>query len=114
MHILVPIFAASVLVFFGYFALWSAAQATTPKGISSFGRILAIILFVMAGLALVSPVAARHFHRGGMMQNAACCCPKPGFMGGSNGQWMHRMPMQCNPTQAAPTPENKPEAPASK
>ncbi len=112
MHILIPILAASILVFFGYFSLWSATQPTTPKGISSFGRILAIILFVMAGLALVSPVAARHFHHDYMMQNAACC-GKPGFMGG-HGQWMHRMPMQCDPHQAAPTPENKPETPASK
>jgi hypothetical protein len=63
-----PITGAVIIVFFGYLALWSASQANTPGGISSFGKVLAIILFVMAGLVLIGGIA-RHgqFGRGHMM-----------------------------------------------
>jgi len=67
--IICPIAAAVIIVFFGYLALWSSSQANTPGGISSFGKVLAIILFVMAGLVLVAGIAMghRHFGHGGMM-----------------------------------------------
>jgi hypothetical protein len=116
MHLIFALVAASFLVGFGYFALWSSTQPATPKGVASFGRILAIILFVIAGLTLVSPVAARHFHRG----QAACCMMDrtqfrghPGFMG--QGPWMNRMQMRGDrncPAGTAPAPQEKPEPPA--
>jgi hypothetical protein len=115
MHIFLSLFAASCLVFFGYFAIWSSSQPTTPKGISSFGRILAIILFVLAGLALVSPIAARHFH---------CACGMnqmqfrghPGFMGRPQGPWMNRMqmPMPGDKNRPETVPEEKSETPPAK
>ena len=113
MHILFPIIGASVLVFFGYFAIWSSSQPTTPKGVSSFGRILAIILFVIAGLTLVSPVAVSHFHHGYMM-NKMECRGNPAFMGCPQGQWMNRMHMRGEKNETENVPEAKPETPTAK
>jgi hypothetical protein len=113
MHIIFPIIGASVLVFFGYFAIWSSSQPTTPKGVSSFGRILAIILFVIAGLALVSPVAVRHFH-GGHMMNKMECRGNPAFMGCPQGHWMNKMHMPGDKNRPENVPEQKPETPPAK
>ena len=44
---------ASVLVGLGYVVLWAAGRQDTPRGISSFGRVLAIVLFCIAGLTLL-------------------------------------------------------------
>jgi len=76
--------AAVVLVFMGYFALWSAAQANTPAGISAFGKVMAIILFVMAGLVLVSGIACRHGFCGGRMMGKMGC-GAPAMMNGMQG-----------------------------
>ena len=53
MFMLLPVVAAVVLVFLGYAALWSAYQEKVPAGISKFGRIMSIILFVFAGLVII-------------------------------------------------------------
>jgi hypothetical protein len=113
MHILFALVAAAVLVFFGYFAIWSSSQPATPKGVSSFGRILAIILFVIAGLALVSPVAVRHFHHGRMMNKMEWRC-NPAAMGCPQTPWMNRMHMPGDRNRPENVPEQKPETPAAK
>jgi hypothetical protein len=113
MHILFPLVAAAILVFFGYFAIWSSSQPATPKGVSSFGRILSIILFVIAGLALISPVAARHFHHGYMVPKSECY-GNTSFMGCPQGHWMNRMHMRGEKNQQENVPEQKPETPPSK
>jgi len=100
-------------VFFGYFAIWSSSQPATPKGIASFGRILSIILFVIAGLTLLSPVASRHFHHGYMM-NKTECCGNTSSMGCPQGQWMNKMHMRGDKNRPENVPEEKPEAPAAK
>ena len=53
MFLLFPVVIVILLVFFGYSALWSSYQSNIPKGVSQFGRILSLILFVMAGLVIV-------------------------------------------------------------
>lgn len=116
MSIVFPLIASSALVFFGYFALWSSSQANTPKGISSFGRVLSIILFVIAGLVLVSPVAVRHFH-GSHSMGRMEMQGRPPYMGHMPRQgcfpqhWMGKRYMQDQPAAA---PEQKPEGPASR
>ncbi|HUI92048.1 MAG TPA: hypothetical protein VLX68_07365 [Chitinivibrionales bacterium] len=109
MLIIFPLIAASALVFFGYFALWSSAQATTPKSISSFGRILSIILFVIAGVVLFSPVAMRHFHgrhfTGGMGMQG-----RPPMMGSVPQHWMGKRFIPPERGQQFPAPAEKPEA----
>lgn len=113
MHILISIIAAAFLAAFGYFALWTSAHPATPKGVASFGRILAIILFVIAGLAFVSPVAVRHFHNGSChgncMMNRMEFRGHPGFMGHHPGPWMNGMQ-----TPGERNGQEKPETPASK
>jgi hypothetical protein len=73
---------AVVIVFFGYIAMWSASMPNTPAGISSFGRVMAIILFVIAGLLLVSGIACRR----------GFCGPMMGKMGGWGQASMMPMP----------------------
>lgn len=113
MHIIFPIIGASILVFFGYFAIWSSSQPSTPKGVSSFGRILAIILFVIAGLALVSPIASRHFHRGYMAPKSECY-GNPSFMGCPQSHWMNKMHMRGEKGEMEPAPQPKSETPPAK
>ena len=72
MFIVMPIVAAVVLVFLGYIALWSASQPNTPAGISSFGRVMAILLFVIAGLGLFAG-ATMGCRMGGMMKGGMPC-----------------------------------------
>jgi hypothetical protein len=117
MHLIFALVAASFLVGFGYFALWSSSQPATPRGVASFGRVLAIILFVVAGLTLVSPVAARHFHRGNFQ--ASCMMDRthfrghPGFMGHFQRPWMNGMQMRGDKNcPAGMAPQEKPENPA--
>lgn len=71
MCIMMPVVAAVVLVFMGYIALWTAGQNGVEAGVAKFGKILAIILFVFAGLALV----------GGAMHSRCRCHGMPGEMG---------------------------------
>ena len=114
MFVIVPLIACSVLVFFGYFALWSSSQANTPKGISSFGRILSIILFVIAGLVLLSPVAMRHFHGQRCCMGSMDMQGRPPCMGSMPHHWMGQRFMHSDRNQPAPAPEEKPEGPAAK
>ena len=103
MCILLPVVAAVVLVFGGYIALWTAGRNDTPKGISQFGRIIAIILFVFAGLVLIAGVARKHCHRGmhdGMMGGPGCCMK--GSMGEHKLWGMNKMEGKCEKGQ----PEN--------
>ena len=115
MCLLVPVVSAAVLVFFGYIALWSAHQSNTPAGVSQFGRIMSIILFVFAGLVLVAGVAHRH-HRGMQcgMEKMSCCEGVPctqdqtwhrGF-GEMRGMDKQRLPFEKE-QPGAPAPEEK-------
>jgi hypothetical protein len=87
MCILLPVVAAVVLVFFGYLAMWSASQANTPAGISQFGKIMSIILFVFAGLILVSGVARRNHSGMSCMMEKMNCSRGEGDMKGK--MWHH-------------------------
>jgi len=88
MFILIPVVSAVILVFFGYFALWSAHQSNTPAGIAQFGRIMAIILFVFAGLVLVCGAACRHCSKmHGMPGKMSCCEGMPAMRG--KMMWHH-------------------------
>ena len=71
MCILMPVVAAVIIVFLGYIALWTASQKDIPEGVAKFGRILAIILYVFAGLVLIGGVAKSHFKGHGRM---GCKC----------------------------------------
>ncbi len=53
MFIFPVVVCTAVLVTIGYLALWSAAQEKTSSGLAGFGRVMAIILFVLAGLCLL-------------------------------------------------------------
>lgn len=59
MCIVMPVVSAVVLVFFGYVALWSASQSNVPAGVAKFGRIMAILLYACAGLALIGSLSMR-------------------------------------------------------
>jgi hypothetical protein len=41
-----------VLVTLGYLALWTSSHENTAKALAGFGKVLAIILFVFAGLVI--------------------------------------------------------------
>ncbi len=84
MCIMMPVVAAVVLVFMGYLALWTAGQNGVDAGVSKFGKILAIIIFVFAGLALVSGVAMRHHFKCHRMQGEMGMHPTA-FMHGQMG-----------------------------
>lgn len=92
--------AAVVLVFFGYIAMWSASQPNTPAGISSFGKTMAIILFVIAGLALVSGIAMRHGCCSPMMMGRMAGCGNASMMQGGPGE--HRPWMKPGDEKARP------------
>jgi hypothetical protein len=57
MFIIMPVLAATLLVVLGYFATWSSYKENLPGSIVSFGRVLAIVLFVLGGIVLVTGVA---------------------------------------------------------
>jgi hypothetical protein len=100
---MLPVVGAVVLVFGGYIALWTAGRSDTAKGTAQFGKIMAIILFVFAGLVLVGGVARRHCHRGmheGMMEKTGCCMK--GAMGDHKFWGMNKMEEPCEKGQ----PEN--------
>ena len=52
-----PVTIAVLIVTAGYFAMWTSSKSDTPKGVASFGRTMAIILFVIAGITLVGGLA---------------------------------------------------------
>jgi hypothetical protein len=61
---IIPVFMSLigmvVLVTLGYLALWTSNHENTPKGLAGFGKVMSIILFVFAGLALVGGATASH------------------------------------------------------
>ena len=81
MCILFPIVAATVLVTIGYFALWISSQANNQKGMAIFGKVLSIILFVMAGLVLVFSITCGPRGHGKMR-----CMGAPGYMSHCPGE----------------------------
>jgi len=88
MCILTSIVAAVVLVFLGYIALWTAGRTSTSTGVAKFGRIMAIILFVFAGLVVVMHVSRPHFRGHGMMGRMGEMREKyMPFMHGHKGWW---------------------------
>jgi hypothetical protein len=114
MFILFPVVGAVVLVFFGYVALWSAYGANIPKGVAQFGRILSIVLFVFAGLVLLSGVAMRCHRFGSHMMGGM----RPGmsFMKGQmpcgmdQGKCCDMKGMdRAAPAADVKTPQNVPE-----
>ncbi len=62
-----------VLVTLGYLALWTSSHENTAKGLAGFGRVMAIILFVFAGLALVGGATASHMCMWYMGRDGGAC-----------------------------------------
>lgn len=73
MFALLPIIPATVLVTLGYFVMWTASQEKTPKGIMLFGKVMSIILFVIAGLIIIAGMTFAPI----MMRKMACCMNMP-------------------------------------
>ena len=93
------LFGLSFVVVLGYFVLLSSERA--EGRLKTFGRILAIWLFVLPVLALIAAAAHGGMHRGG-------------WHGGWHG--MHRGPMpeyQQAPSDAPPLPPLPANAPAA-
>ena len=111
MFILIPVVSAVVLVFFGYLAMWSAHQSNTPAGIAQFGKVMAIILFVFAGLVLVCGMACRHHHRMQCMNEKMSCGKEMSFTKGKmwhHGFGMDKQGQPCDKEHMAPpAPEEK-------
>jgi hypothetical protein len=85
---------AVVLVTVGYLALWASQHEHTEKGLAGFGRVMAIILFVFAGLTLVAGAGASHWcmwhmNKGGMGMGMGSC----GMMGEKGMEGHHMMGM---------------------
>jgi amino acid permease len=74
-----------VIVFFGYIAMWSASQANIPAGISSFGKVMAIILFVIAGLILIFGIAGKG-KMCNQMHEKPCCADGASMMPGQEAE----------------------------
>ncbi|MDH5683259.1 MAG: hypothetical protein OEZ20_02205 [candidate division WOR-3 bacterium] len=53
MFIFAGLVSAIIFVTLGYFAFWTAMRTGTAIEIAKFGKIMGIILFVIAGLALI-------------------------------------------------------------
>ncbi|OGS17861.1 MAG: hypothetical protein A3J83_08685 [Elusimicrobia bacterium RIFOXYA2_FULL_40_6] len=52
MHIV----GAVMIVTVGYFVLWTASLSSAPKGVAGFGKVMAIILFIIAGCMLIGGI----------------------------------------------------------
>lgn len=82
MFIVGGLIGAVIFVTLGYFAFWTATRQGTSSDMANFGKIMAIILFVVAGLVLIFSLS------GGMWKgNAMGCgmCSGP-FQGGGKGK----------------------------
>ena len=66
---LCSVIVAAVLVTIGYFALWTSSQTNTPKGTAAFGKVMALILFVMAGLMILFSCNCKGAGKRRMMMN---------------------------------------------
>ena len=71
MFILWAIAAAAALVCLGYFALLGTLQPNVSQGMSKFGKIIAIALFIIAGLVVIFTLAQNLFRRNPMMGRPA-------------------------------------------
>jgi hypothetical protein len=59
---------AIIFVTLGYFAFWTVTRQGTPHYIANFGKIMGIILFVVAGLVLIFSMS------GGIWRGKAMGC----------------------------------------
>jgi len=84
MFLLMHVVAAVLLVFLGYIALWSSFQQHIPDYVAKFGKVMAIVLYVIAGLVLIFSIAS--FRCGGM-----CCMGWHGHMGKPGMEMMGKM-----------------------
>ena len=73
MFIFGGLIGAIIFVTLGYFVFWTATRPSTSHDVANFGKIMAIILFVIAGLILIFGTVGGAFW-GPMM----------------GGGWMHR------------------------
>lgn len=88
--VLCSIACAVMLVTIGYFVLYSAAQGNLSKSIAGFGKILAVVIFVLGGIVLISGIYMSVARRG------MCCMGmgKPCMMGHHMGMnWGMPCPM---------------------
>ena len=84
MILLVGLVTAAFLVGLGYLNLWAAARQGTPRGLATFGRILGIVLFVIAGFSLLVPAAAVPLGIAGRFGRKHFSC-QPGHRGKGRG-----------------------------
>ena len=81
MFIIFAAIGAVLLVTVGYAVLWSSYQPNLPKNMSVFGKVLSVVIFVMAGLVLASGIACRRMPCcRGMSMHAGPECPMAGKM----------------------------------
>jgi hypothetical protein len=82
MFIFGGIIGGVIFVTLGYFAFWTAMRQGTQPDITKFGKIIGIILFVIAGLTLIFSFTGGPF-RGHMMGGGMFSYP---FRGGNMGR----------------------------
>lgn len=80
MFIISAVLAVVVLVTLGYIALWTAMHENTSKGLSGFGKVMAVTLFVFSALILIFGISCRGHYYGKMGT-----CPMMGHMGKMSG-----------------------------
>ena len=86
MMIFPVVIAVAALVTLGYLALWSSSHEKTSKEMAGFGKIMGMIVLVLAGLLLIVGItfSARcgmcpmcqmmsRMHHGGMMMGSGPC-----------------------------------------
>ncbi|OGS23622.1 MAG: hypothetical protein A2297_08310 [Elusimicrobia bacterium RIFOXYB2_FULL_48_7] len=56
MIIVMHVVAAVLIVTLGYFVLWTASLASAHKGVAIFGKVMAAVLFVLAGFILIGGI----------------------------------------------------------
>jgi len=68
------VLASAVLVTLGYLASWSSMHENTSKGLAGFGRVMALIMYLFAGLILLFGISMSRHYPGhwGMMQQGGC------------------------------------------
>lgn len=90
MFIVGGLIGAVIFVTLGYFAFWTATRQGTSTDIAKFGKIIGIILFVIAGLILIFSFAGGPF-MGHMMGGGMCSYPFRGEAKGKMGMsWTNR------------------------
>jgi hypothetical protein len=73
---MIPVGAAVILVFLGYVALWTSSRSGTPAGVAQFGKVLSIVMYVIAALTLIGSLMMRHCgrHHGMFAKHESKCC----------------------------------------